>query len=45
MPDPRVSAVVPTYNRCEEVFRCVQTILDSSHRNLELLIVDKRRYR
>ena len=37
---PVVSVVIPVYNRAEECKRCVQSILKSTYRKLEIIVVD-----
>ncbi|ETW10992.1 glycosyl transferase family protein [Roseivivax marinus] len=36
----KASVVVPTYNRADRVFEAVRSVLEQSHENLELLVVD-----
>lgn len=38
--EPLVSVVLPTYNRRKLVTRAVQSVLEQSYRNLELIVVD-----
>lgn len=35
-----VSIVIPTYNRCAVLCKCIDSILDSTYDNFELIIVD-----
>lgn len=35
-----VSIVIPTYNRAEEVSNCLNSVLNSSHQNLDVVVVD-----
>ena len=37
---PEVSVIIPTYNRCERVVRAVQSVLDQSFKDLEIVVVD-----
>jgi len=37
---PEVSVIIPTYNRSERLVRAVQSVLDQSFRDLEILVVD-----
>lgn len=37
---PLVSVVVPAYNRAAKIRACVQSVIEQSHRPLELLVVD-----
>jgi glycosyltransferase involved in cell wall biosynthesis len=37
---PEVSVIIPTYNRSERVVRAVQSVLDQSFKDLEILVVD-----
>jgi glycosyltransferase involved in cell wall biosynthesis len=39
-PAPRVSAVVPTYNRAPLVTRAIESVLRQTFRDLELIVVD-----
>lgn len=36
----KVSVVVPIYNTGEYLFRCVESIINQSYRNLEILLID-----
>lgn len=38
--DPRVSVVMPTFNRAKELPRCIHSVLSQTVRDLELVIVD-----
>ena len=38
--DPVISVIIPTHNRAEMVCRCVQSVLDSDFRDLEVIVVD-----
>ena len=37
---PVVSVIIPTHNRAEMVCRCIQSVLDSDFRDLEVVVVD-----
>ena len=37
---PEVSVIIPTYNRSDRVVRAVQSVLDQSFKDLEILVVD-----
>jgi len=37
---PEVSVIIPTYNRSDKVVRAVQSVLDQSFKDLEILVVD-----
>ncbi|AHG44179.1 glycosyl transferase family A [Rhizobium leguminosarum bv. trifolii CB782] len=37
---PAVSVIVPTYNRAKFIFEAVQSVLDQSFRDIEVLVVD-----
>ena len=37
---PLVSVIVPTMNRSDKVSACLQSIIESSYRNIEVIIVD-----
>ena len=37
---PEVSVIIPTHNRSERVVRAVQSVLDQSFKDLEILVVD-----
>jgi glycosyltransferase involved in cell wall biosynthesis len=38
--DPRVSVIIPTYNRFNGVVRCLENVRNQTYKNLEILIVD-----
>jgi len=40
MPTPLVSVVIPTHNRRNSVKRLVQSVLNSSYKNVEIIVVD-----
>src|SRR6266850_4822257 len=40
MPRPLVSVILPVHNREESVARAIRSVLDQSHRDLELIVVD-----
>lgn len=40
MGSPLVSVIVPVYNRKATIFRCLDSILKQSYRNLEVLVID-----
>ncbi|MCF0187009.1 MAG: glycosyltransferase family 2 protein [Bacteroidaceae bacterium] len=35
-----VSVIIPTFNRAEQVCDCVYSLLESTHKNLEIIVVD-----
>lgn len=37
---PTISIILPTYNRCYILWRAIQSVLNQTHRNWELLIID-----
>jgi len=37
---PEVSVIIPTYNRSQKVARAIQSVLDQSLRDLEIIVVD-----
>ncbi len=37
---PKVSVVIPTYNRARLISRAIQSVLNQSYQNLEIIIVD-----
>jgi len=37
---PKVSVILPTYHHCETVGRAVQSVLDQTYRDFELIIID-----
>lgn len=41
MKTPDITVVIPTYNREKELLDTIQAILDQSHANLELLVIDQ----
>ncbi len=38
--DPLVSVILPTFNRAHTLTRAIQSVLNQSYRNIELLVVD-----
>ena len=36
----RISVVVPNYNNCQYIERCLDTVLSQSYENLEIIIID-----
>ncbi len=38
--DILVSVVIPTYNRPVYLKRCIDSVVDQTHRNLEIIVVD-----
>jgi glycosyltransferase involved in cell wall biosynthesis len=40
MSDPRVSVIIPTYNRAELIGETIQNIFEQTYSNIELIIVD-----
>ena len=39
-PSPKVSVILPTYNRRSTIARAVRSVLNQTYRNFELIIVD-----
>lgn len=39
-PDIKVSVVMPTWNRRDSVTKAIQSVLNQTHKNIELLVVD-----
>ena len=37
---PEVNVIIPTYNRSQKVARAIQSVLDQSFRDLEIIVVD-----
>lgn len=37
---PRISVIIPTYNRSGMVCRCVQSVLDTHYPDLEVIVID-----
>ncbi len=37
---PRVTIIIPTYNRAESVSRAIDSVLGQTHENLDILVVD-----
>lgn len=37
---PKISVIIPTYNRCQTLHRCIQSVLEQSFQDLELVIVN-----
>lgn len=37
---PLVSVIIPTHNRAELIGRAIRSVLDQTHRNIELIVVD-----
>ena len=36
----KVSIIIPTYNRCEQLCRCIDSLLLSTHKNIEIIVVN-----
>jgi glycosyltransferase involved in cell wall biosynthesis len=39
-PNPLVSIVIPTYNRATYIFKTIQTLLNQTYNNFEILVID-----
>ena len=39
-PDPMISVIVPVYNVSKYLDRCMQSLVDQTYRNLEIILVD-----
>ena len=37
---PTVSAIIPTYNRAHLIGRAIQSVLDQTYQDFELIVVD-----
>ncbi len=37
---PKVSVIIPTYNRAQSLNRAIQSVLDQTYQNFELIVVD-----
>jgi glycosyltransferase involved in cell wall biosynthesis len=42
---PTVSVIIPTYNRAHLVGRAIQSVLDQTYQDFDIIIMDKRRLR
>jgi glycosyltransferase involved in cell wall biosynthesis len=40
MKEPLVSVIIPTYNRVATIIRAIESVLNQTYRNLELIVVD-----
>lgn len=40
MKDELVSVIIPVYNSCETISRCIESIVDQSYANLEIIIIN-----
>lgn len=38
--NPTVSVIIPTYNRAHLLSRAIQSVLDQTYRDFELILVD-----
>lgn len=38
--EPRVTVVLPTYNRCKDLERCINSLMRQSFKDFELLVID-----
>jgi len=37
---PKISVIIPTYNRAHLVERAIQSVLDQAYQDFELIVVD-----
>lgn len=40
MKEPLVSVVIPTYNRLSTIIRCIESVIQQSYKNIEIIVVD-----
>jgi len=40
MDKPLVSIIIPTYNRIEKLINCINSVINSSYKNIEILIIN-----
>jgi len=40
MKEPLVSVVIPTYNRSSTIIRCIESVIQQSYKNIEIIVVD-----
>jgi glycosyltransferase involved in cell wall biosynthesis len=40
MPDPRISIVIPTYNHQEYIGQAIQSVLEQTYQNYEIIVID-----
>lgn len=38
--NPKVSVIIPTYNRCKDLMNCIESICNNIYTNIEIIVVD-----